>query len=96
MTLFIVSIIIIAISTLLKRGGNMSEKEQLINLVDATISWSAELSEKYTNTLIEGVIDLQQSQVIKAVEQNDIRKIQTSVFVLAETLANIEKEEGVL
>lgn len=74
----------------------MSEKEQLINLVDATISWSAELSEKYTNTLIEGVIDLQQSQVIKAVEQNDIRKIQTSVFVLAETLANIEKEEGVL
>lgn len=70
----------------------MLTEEKLLAVVDETLSWGSELSEMWTGTQFEKLIDLHQSRVVKAVEHKDYKKVEALVGDLAQLLDHAESE----
>lgn len=66
--------------------------DRLFELVDDTLKWGSDVAEMWAGTQYEKNIDLQQSQILKALEQNDLEKVQKLVYDFAQFLDHAERE----
>lgn len=66
--------------------------EGLLNLIDETLAWASKISEMWTGTLYEKLIDSQMAQLTKAVEANDLKDAYTKVHTLIE-LVGVSEEQ---
>jgi len=62
--------------------------KKLLGIIDNTIAWASDVSDIWTGTLFEKLIDLQQAQLIKAVEEEDFQRAYTLMCDLGQTLDN--------
>jgi hypothetical protein len=60
--------------------------------VDDILAWASEIAEMWTGTLHEKYIDLQQAQLIKAMERKDYEKAEELMKDLAQALHYAEEE----
>lgn len=67
-------------------------KEQVLDLVDVTLSWGDEVSDLWTGTLYEKQIDMSKEQIEKSVKKDDIEKVRSLVLDLAQFLNEAERE----
>lgn len=65
---------------------------QLLETVDDTLAWASDLSERWIGTTIGKVIDSQQAQLIKAVDEGDYEHAYNLLHHLGQTLDYAEKE----
>lgn len=65
--------------------------EKLLDFIDETIEWSTEICEMWTGTLHEKLIDSQRAQLIKAVDEGDMKKAYILMCDLGQTLDYAEK-----
>lgn len=66
-------------------------QDKLLEMIDETIAWASNISELWTGTLHADIIDSQQAQLIKAVDQQDYKKAYNLMCDLAQTLDYAEK-----
>lgn len=67
--------------------------EKLLELIDETLAWASDISERWTGTLHEKLIDNQRVQLIEAVERGDLNKGYILLCDLGQTLDYAEKME---
>lgn len=65
--------------------------DKLLDFITETIEWSYDISEMWTGTLHEKLIDTQRDQLIKAVGENDMKKAYNYMCDLGQTLDYAEK-----
>jgi hypothetical protein len=65
--------------------------QQILDLIDNTLAWASDMSEQWTGTPYEKVIDGQQAQLIMAVGDNDLNRAHELVHSLARTLEQAER-----
>jgi hypothetical protein len=66
--------------------------DQLMDLVDETMRWGSEVSERWTGTLYEKQIDFQQANILKALERNNLDEVRKLVYDLAKYLDVAEED----
>lgn len=67
---------------------------QLLEIIDDTLEWASELSEQWTGTMVGRVINSQQAQLIKAVDNGDLELAYSLVHNLGQTLDYAQKENN--
>lgn len=65
--------------------------DKLLEFIDETIAWAVDIADMWTGTLHADLIDSQQAQLIKAVEQGDLKKAYNLMCDLGQTLDYAEK-----
>lgn len=65
---------------------------QILDLVNETIAWGANISEMWAGTLNEKIIDRRRSEIMKAVDENDLESAYQMTCDLAQTLDHSERE----
>lgn len=67
-------------------------KDILLDYIDSTLAWASDVSEMWAGTLHEKLIDNQQAQLIKAVDEEDFELAYKKMCDLAQMLDFAEKE----
>lgn len=65
---------------------------ELLESVEETVAWAAEVIELWTGTLHAEYIDYQRVQLMRAVDREDYDNVQKLLYDLAETLCYAERE----
>lgn len=66
--------------------------DQLLDLIEETLAWGSDVSERWSGTLHEKIIETQRARIKEAVNKNDLELAYSLVRDLAQTLEVSEKE----
>lgn len=69
--------------------------EKLLDEVDMVMSWASDVAELWTSTLFEDQIEMKQSQLKKALENQNYEPVEELVDDLSELLHYAEEEYDV-
>lgn len=67
-------------------------KNQLLELVNITLSWANDVAELWSGTMYEKFIELRKKDIKKSLVENDLEKVEFSVCDLAQLLNEAEEQ----